>query len=331
MASIATTETPTAAFPPIEMEDAACPSGCERDDELVLRGRDRLHDLPGEFAVVRCRRCGLMRTNPRPTPQSVGHYYPADYSPYLDSVAGRPKRARRQTWHRRLRKRVQKFFRLQDPRDLPMEPPGRMLEIGCASGAYLARAAADGWTVSGIEFSDTAAQRARESGFDVRSAAIEDVPAPAEKYDLVAGWMVFEHVHRPQDVFRLVREWVRDDGWLVMSVPDAGALEFRLFGPRWYALHLPGHMTHFTPKSLRRLLGDSGWTVEHIFWPQNPNNLFQSLRYWALDKGHLRLARFLLDVIRRKRLRRLHRWIGRLLGLTRQSGRMVVWARRSHS
>lgn len=45
---------------------AACPLGCPPTDETILVGRDRLYNLPGEFTVVKCRTCGLKRTNPMP-------------------------------------------------------------------------------------------------------------------------------------------------------------------------------------------------------------------------------------------------------------------------
>lgn len=296
MVSIAATE----GFPlDVELEESDCPNGCPRGDDEVPIGRDPLHDLPGRFAVVRCKACGLMRTNPRPTPSSIGYCYPSDYSPYLDSIPGKLKLRKKDSWHRRLRQRVQRALGTPDPCELPLSPPGRLLEIGCASGDYLARAAAEGWTVSGVEFSDEAAQRARDAGFDAVGAPIEDMPAPAERFHVIAGWVVFEHLHRPQRTFHRIREWIRDDVRLVMSVPDAGALEFRLFGARWYALRLRGHMTHFTSRALPPLLHDCGREVEHIFWQRNPNNF----------------------------LRWLHRWPGTLMAITHQSRRMGIWAR----
>jgi len=48
-----------------------------------VEGHDRQHGLPGEFMMVRCRACGLARTSPRPTPESMGDYYLNDYSPYV--------------------------------------------------------------------------------------------------------------------------------------------------------------------------------------------------------------------------------------------------------
>ena len=57
--------------------------GCSSNDEIILASRDLLHDLPGIFTVVKCSNCGLMRTNPRPSPDTIGFYYPENYGPYV--------------------------------------------------------------------------------------------------------------------------------------------------------------------------------------------------------------------------------------------------------
>src|SRR5262245_34431657 len=67
----------------VELEDRPCPLGCQRGDSLVLEGMDRINHVPGIFRIVRCNNCGLMRTNPRPTPVTIGAYYPDHYAPYL--------------------------------------------------------------------------------------------------------------------------------------------------------------------------------------------------------------------------------------------------------
>ena len=56
---------------PVLLEDVSCPLGCMKNDEIVLTGFDLIHNLPGVFNIVRCCNCGLMRTNPRPTPKNI--------------------------------------------------------------------------------------------------------------------------------------------------------------------------------------------------------------------------------------------------------------------
>jgi SAM-dependent methyltransferase len=307
----------------VELEERGCPNGCPPSDEPVLEGHDRIHGLPGRFRIVRCRRCGLMRTNPRPTPQTIGAYYPDDYAPYRPAEDGRAKPRR---WRHRVKDRIRRFFG-RDTRRLPSMAPGHLVEIGCASGAYLLQLRDQGWSTEGIEFSDSAAQHARARGLSVQTASVETAAPPQSRADIVAAWMVLEHLHDPIRALHKIRGWVKPGGYLVGVVPDAGAFDRKLFGEHWYALHLPAHLYHFTPQTLRTVLANSGWDLVQVRWQPNGNNLLNTLEWWAQDLGRtrtLKFARWLRDARRASTLRR---WLGWVLGLTRQSGRMEFWAR----
>jgi 2-polyprenyl-3-methyl-5-hydroxy-6-metoxy-1,4-benzoquinol methylase len=316
----------------VQLEHAPCPMGCRPGDTPVLTGRDRLHDLPGEFSVVRCHSCGLMRTDPRPTAATIGFYYPEEYAPYRVPFAIPPRaRNKPMIWRRRARKTLRRWLGKADPRALPISPPGRLFELGAANGKYLARAVSLGWQANGIEMSAKAIELGRQLGLDIEVGTIESASAPEEPYEVVVGWMVFEHLHQPLEIFRKLCEFVRPGGWLVFSIPDASAAEFQIFGHRWYALHLPCHLTHFTSRSVKAMLADAGWSVKKIIWHPNPNNLLQSLRYLALDHGYRRLADWLAEVIAERKARRFRARLGQILSILRQSGRITVWAQRHPS
>ena len=311
---------------PVELEDVPCPMGCAPGDDVVVSGRDRLHDLPGEFTVVRCRSCGLLRTTPRPTPAAIGFYYPAHYGPYAATrveagspppPAGPPRGGRLRRWVREAKTHI-----------LPPMKPGRLLEVGCGSGSFLHALAQRGWDAEGLEFSGEAAGAARALGHKVHVGALETAPDPAAPYDLVVGWMVVEHLHDPIGALGKLARWTRPGGWLALSTPDAGSLEFRLFGDAWYALHLPNHLHLFSADTLGRVLAASGWRLERVFWHDNPNNLLLSLRFRALDRGWTRVASCLEDVAEGRRLPRGRLVLGKLLGALRASGRITIWARR---
>jgi 2-polyprenyl-3-methyl-5-hydroxy-6-metoxy-1,4-benzoquinol methylase len=302
------------------MEDCPCPNGCPRDDRFVLEAGDRLHGIAGRYTVVRCAGCGLRRTNPRPTPRAIGAYYPSDYGPYLaeEVPVERPSSAPK-AWLKRL-------LRLA-PMRLPPLPAGRMLEIGCATGAYMESVQRAGWAVEGIEFSEPAAQRARAKGFRVETGTVEQARGPSEPVDAVAAWMVLEHLHDPVAALRKVRQWVRPGGYLVASVPDASAWDRSVFGERWFALQLPTHLYHYTPATIGRVLRTAGWELTRVAWQRNCSNLLCSIEYWARDRGSVRVLngiRWLRTAPRAGKLRLLLGW---MLGATRQSGRMEIWAR----
>jgi SAM-dependent methyltransferase len=79
--------------------------------------------------------------------------------------------------------------------------PGRSLDIGCGDGNNAIWLAEQGWRATGIDFADSAVQRARrhaaqqgvEVEFTVADAASYD---PAEAFDLVT----FFYVHPPAEV-----------------------------------------------------------------------------------------------------------------------------------
>jgi SAM-dependent methyltransferase len=312
---------------PVELERSPCPLGCVSGDDLIVTGRDRLHNLPGEFRVVRCRGCGLMRTDPRPTLAAIEFYYPPDYLPYLTTrvtdadCAAAP---RRRGWMRRLAAHALRPVN----HELPPCTPGHLLEIGCGSGAFLHQMAGAGWSVQGIEPSDAAGASARALGYPVHVGPLETAPDPASPYDMIVGWMVLEHLHDPLGALRKLHRWSAPGAWLVASVPDAGALEFRLFGDAWYALHLPGHLFHYTRRTLERLLERAGWRLERVFWHDNPNNLLLSARYRCLERGWSGAAEALKAAADVRRFVRSRRLLGKMLGALRSSGRMTIWARR---
>lgn len=307
----------------VVLESRPCPNGCASSDRFVVEGKDRLHDLPGRFKVVRCAQCGLMRTDPRPTAETIGAYYPDDYAPYhvVPTIKVKPS-----TWHRRMKARLTRLMG-RDSRRLPDIPPGHLLEIGCAAGAYLAEMQAKGWSVEGIEFSPRAAEAARQRGLTVQTGSLESALHPTQKADVIAAWMVLEHLHEPASSLRKLLDWVKPGGYLVAVVPDAGAIERRVFGEYWYALQLPTHLYHYTPSSLRVLLQNAGWDLVSVRWQPNPNNLLNSLEWWAREHQKSRTLRFACWMKQSRGARKLRTWLGWLLGMTRQSGRMEFWAR----
>jgi len=306
----------------VRLEDVCCPLGCPRRDEIVLTGRDRLHDLPGEFAVVKCLSCGLMRTNPRPTPDTIGAYYPSDYGPYKnpETAIARPSNE--------FKKRLRKLLRL-DAKTMPPIPVGRLVEIGCASGVYMEQMHREGWVVEGIEFSDLAAQLARNKGLVVQVATVETAQAPDQPVDVVAAWMVLEHLHNPVSALTKLRAWIKPDGLLIASVPDSGSLLNRQFVELRYDLHLPNHLYHFSASTIAKVLDMSGWQLTRVFWQRNCNTLLWSTEYLARDKKWARVERAVqwLRTSTRKSAGRLRMLLGWVLGVTRQSGRMEIWAR----
>ena len=299
-----------------EFEHASCVL-CGRDDgEPVVESRDFLHGMPGLFTVVRCPGCTLLRTDPRPTRPQMPAYYPADA--YLPFVKHPPDR------DRNLASRL--FWSVMEPKPTPKLAPGVLLEVGAAHGAYLAQMKARGWSVSGYDFSAQQAETARTRyGVQVDVADLESHEYAERDLDLVTAWMVIEHLYDPVAFLSRLRETVKSDGWLALSVPDAGASLYRVFGSYCYGWQLPTHLFHFDRSTLTQVLEAAGWTVDRIRDQYSVSMWTSSLDLKATHSPspQATLANAVANRIPKPALAAL----GLGAGLLRQSGKLVAWAR----
>jgi len=314
----------------IVLEEKDCPLGCNKNDEVLVTGGDRLHNLPGNFNVLKCRECGLMRTQPRPTPESMSFYYPDEYGPYAGTRVEQRDDQKNAVLKKMVKGISRSIFRFNTQK-LPHLPPGRLLELGCASGSFLHKMALKGWEVQGIEISEKPAQAAIDSGYDVHIGALETAPAPDNTFDLIVGWMVLEHLHDPGKCLLKLREWANPEAWLVLSVPNAGSLEFKIFKDKWYSLHLPNHLYHFTPLTIEKMLLKNGWRVEKIFHQKVLGNLIASFGYVLHDNGFKKIGNKFIGFPENSRCWNYILYpFALLLSLFGETGRMTVWARLKH-
>ena len=150
--SLSLRETPLCpAKPLIQWEETNCPL-CDSGAWTPLidaaepgRGAEGLR-----FLVVRCDRCRLCFTNPRPGPNSIDSFYQADYAPHGKPVDEEYLPARRTRSQGRSLRKV-----------LPLQGEGRLLDFGCGNGSYLLRMRRQGWTVTGVDASESAINRLR--------------------------------------------------------------------------------------------------------------------------------------------------------------------------
>lgn len=170
----------------ITTETVCCDQCNSGQSETLYVGRDYQHHIPGEWRIVRCKKCGLCYTNPRPDLKSLDLIYPEDYSPY--QVKNRKKKSWRwklQQWvlqnHWNYPPRVSNliskmlswpmlvWFKGQIRRDglIPWEGQGHLLDYGCGSGGYLYQMQQRGWEVTGMDMSEEALNVCREQGFEV--------------------------------------------------------------------------------------------------------------------------------------------------------------------
>jgi SAM-dependent methyltransferase len=71
-------------------------------------------------------------------------------------------------------------------------------------------------------------------------------------------WHVLEHVPSPRDTIREAARILKPGGTLLVAVPNFGSWEARWSRDKWFHLDVPRHLTHFTPRTLNRVLEEAG-------------------------------------------------------------------------
>src|ERR1051325_8281246 len=99
-------------------------------------------------------------------------------------------------------------------------PPGKLLELGCAHGGFVALARGAGFDATGLELSPkVAAFAARTFDIPVLTGPLEQQQLPRGTYDAIALMDVLEHLPDPETTMRHCLELLREDGVLIIQTP----------------------------------------------------------------------------------------------------------------
>lgn len=181
------------------MTDIACNLCGETRFRVVEEGE-------GPFQVLSCLRCSLVFVDPQPDRCALGEHY--DHG-YYESWMGEQRKRRQRMWDERLDRLERRIRR------------GRLLDVGCAEGAFLDRARLRGWQILGTELSAfAAAEAARRTGAEIFCGELEEARYPGASFDAVTLWHVLEHMRDPGACLREIRRILRPGGLLVLAVPN---------------------------------------------------------------------------------------------------------------
>ncbi|MCA9256153.1 MAG: class I SAM-dependent methyltransferase, partial [Phycisphaerales bacterium] len=250
-----------------------CPLCRASDFEKFLIADDTTFGFPGRFRIVRCRQCDMLFTNPQVTPDRIGAFFPREYS------AHNVDRARRHSGNIR---------RGGDPWDaLAPFGGGRLLDVGCGSGAFLLRQREMGWRVYGIEPSEAAADAARSLGLhDIWTSDVANAPMNGHRFDVITLMGVLDHIPDPLTALSSLRGVCDNGGRLIATVPNAMSAAAQMFGPDWPGWDLPRHQNHFSPDTLRAMLRKAGFDRVDMLWKRRTSHWRRGAEATVRRTGH---------------------------------------------
>jgi len=148
---------------------------------------------------------------------------------------------------------------------LRFKKTGKLLDVGAGVGILLSVAAKKGFEVKGVEVSEWASAFARnEKGLDIITGKLEAANFKKESFDVVVINHALEHIEDPKGSLNEIYKILKEDGLLVIGVPNAGSIMAKIKGPDWASLRPEEHIWHFTPDTLKKLLKLSGFRMVYF-------------------------------------------------------------------
>lgn len=147
-----------------------------------------------------------------------------------------------------------------------------VLDVGCNNGLVGREIIKkSGSAVDGIDINEEALEEAKRSYRKVfrRDLYRSKLEIDAEKYDYIIFCDVLEHLPRPDLVLQDAKKYLKEDGEVIICLPNIARFEIRLdllFGKFDYS---PGilsedHLRFFTKKSAQKLIRECGYAVKKI-------------------------------------------------------------------
>jgi SAM-dependent methyltransferase len=231
---------------------------CGSTDVEEVRSKDR-HG--GRLRSVICRRCGLVWTDPRLTPEEVRAFYAREYR--VEYKGAYEPRARQQ--YRNSKTAQERLRRLQ-----PLIEPGlRVLDVGAGSGEVVALLRQAGCDASGIEPNEPYARYAEQTrGLPVSCGFYQDAPVSPASLDLVTMFHTVEHLENPLEAMEKAAEWLRPEGALVIEVPNVEAV-----CQQPHQQFHRGHLYHFNLATLGALAARAGFAVMDRYTSPDGGNI----------------------------------------------------------
>jgi 2-polyprenyl-3-methyl-5-hydroxy-6-metoxy-1,4-benzoquinol methylase len=234
---------------------AGYPTNPSRSELLKIYSASSSHVLFD--AMVRCDECSLVYLNPRIRADLIIKGYSDAADPTFISQN-----------NERIATFKKSLHRLGRRHGISPQTVNRVLDVGCAGGAFPKAAHDLGFEVVGVEPSRWLVEQGRLAyGLDLRAGLLSDQNFPNASFDLICLWDVIEHMPDAGEVVNNIHRLLKVGGYFIVNYPDYGSLAHKLLGRKWPML-LSVHLIYFTRATITDFLQRRDFEIVEIrpFW-----------------------------------------------------------------
>lgn len=211
------------------------------------------------FEVWECDHCNVLFTQDVPPEDEIGGYYASrDYVSHSDIQEGFVNQLYHQV----------RSITLAEKKSLVEKETGiaagKILDVGCGTGAFLDKMKKRGWQVTGVE-PDPGAREKAASLYNIQvKPSGELFNLPAGHFDAITLWHVLEHVHKLHEYIDQLKDLLTEKGKLIIAVPNHTSGDATRYKEDWAAFDVPRHLYHFSPHSMNILMNMHGMQIKKM-------------------------------------------------------------------
>lgn len=204
----------------------------------------------GSYFFEKCRNCGLVFQNPRPSQECLIKRYDQDYFNYeiegeknfldlmikgLDDIG---------------------FFGRK-----PVRGDNTFLDIGCAAGILIEYLEKLGWETTGLDVCRASAEYGiNKRKLNIKINTLEGEAFPDASFSFIHSSHVIEHIADPRSFVREIYRILKPSGTACIVTPNIDGLQARVYRKNW-RLCIADHVILFSKRTLKRLLAEEGFRI----------------------------------------------------------------------
>lgn len=252
---------------------------CGRSNDILLGNTDR-YTIP--VTTLLCKNCGIMRTSPRLSRESLIRFYADDYRPiYVGS-----KKANSAFFNNQINHGKFIFRYLQNDCDLNKDTV--VFDIGCGAGGTLVPFKDYGCKTFGCDYGINYLEYGRSNGLTLENGNYIELEKHG-KANIIILSHVLEHLENPLEDLKKIHEFLCADDCLVyIELP--GIFHIHRSYMELLFFFQNAHLFHFTLKTLNWIMQKSGYSPVkgdqfiHALYKKNKsyNNTIDNTLYFKI-------------------------------------------------